>query len=52
MVDWKRCRHVLRADDGARWNRYGLHPVDFMLDNQFNHYVLQQQIICSQLFLI
>lgn len=44
MVDWKRVRVPMSACEGAQWHRWGHPPLDFMLDNRFNHYVAQQHL--------
>jgi len=49
MIDWKRSKHHLAPHEGARWNRRGLPPVDFMIDNSWSHYVLQQNLYCVML---
>ena len=42
MIDWKRVRVHLDVAEGASWKRWGRGPLDFMLDNRFNHSVAQQ----------
>lgn len=44
MIDWKRCRHELVPHSGSNWNRFGLPPVEFMVDNSWSHYALQQNL--------
>ena len=44
MVDWKRCKHTLSAEEGSHWGRFGTTPLEFLVDNAFNHYVIQQSL--------
>ena len=47
MVDWKRCAKPLEPDAGARFNKYGLPPCDFLVDNEWSHYAMQQNIYAA-----
>ena len=47
MIDWKRCRDDLSSDQGACFGKYGLPPCDFLLDNKFNHYAVQQNLYAA-----
>ncbi len=47
MIDWKRCLKPLDPQDGARFNRCGLPPCDFLLDNSFGHYAVQQNLYAT-----
>ena len=44
MVDWKRVRHPLLPRGGEEFQRYGVCFCEHLLDNQFNHYALQQNL--------
>lgn len=35
-----RCKKPLTQSDGAAWGRRGRAPLDFLIDNQFNHYAV------------
>jgi hypothetical protein len=47
MIDWKRCLKPLNPQDGERFNRWGLPPCDFLLDNSFGHYAVQQNLYAT-----
>ena len=44
MVDWKRTEKDLTSSAGARFNRYGIGPCQGILDNNFNKYMVQQNL--------
>ena len=44
MIDWKRCLADLDPCEGAVYKRTGVYPCDALLDNRFNHYVMQQNL--------
>ena len=47
MIDWKRCAKPLDPDDGNRFNRFGRAPCEFLLDNSFCHYAVQQNLYAA-----
>eukprot|EP00973_Karenia_brevis_P090461 12402699-Karenia_brevis.AAC.1 len=47
MIDWKIIGKTIDATDGAKFNRYGKPPCDFMLDNKFYHYTCQQNLYAA-----
>ena len=47
MIDWKRCAKPLNPGDGERFNRFGRTPCDFLLDNSFSHYAVQQNLYAA-----
>ena len=47
MVDWKRCKHPLDPMANAQYNRYGAPPCEHLLDNDYVHYSLQQNIYAA-----
>ena len=44
MVDWKRCREPFDPEAKRHFGRLGKHPLDYMVDNEYNHYVVQQNL--------
>ena len=47
MIDWKRCRDDLSSEEGACFGKYGSPPCDFLVDNKFNHYAVQQNLYAA-----
>ena len=47
MVDWKRCAKLLDPEAGAMFNKHGLPPCDFLVDNAWSHYAMQQNIYAA-----
>ncbi len=47
MIDWKRCAKPLDPYDGMCFNRYGRAPCEFLLDNSFCHYAVQQNLYAA-----
>jgi hypothetical protein len=47
MIDWKRCAKPLDPEDGNRFNRFGQAPCEFLLDNSFCHYAVQQNLYAA-----
>jgi hypothetical protein len=47
MIDWKRCAKPLNPNDGERFNRFGRVPCDFLVDNSFGHYAVQQNLYAA-----
>ena len=47
MIDWKRSSKVLQPDEGARFKRVGMKPLDSLYDSACNHYFMQQNPRCT-----
>ena len=47
MVDWKRIEKDLDPEEGRCFGRYGKLPCNFLLDNTFNRYVMQQNLYAA-----
>ena len=47
MVDWKRCKRSLDPAANARFDRYGKGPCKHLLDNDYTHYCLQQNLYAA-----
>ena len=44
MVDWKRCKRSLDPTLNAPYNRYGTPPCENLLDTDYVHYSIQQNL--------
>ena len=49
MIDWKRCLADLSPQEGEQFGGRGRRPREFMLDNRFNHYAMQQNLYAVML---
>ena len=49
MVDWKRVKHSLDPEAERKFGRYGQGICGHLIDNEFNHYALQQNLYCALL---
>ena len=47
MVDWKRCKRPLDPAVNACFGRYGTGPCEHLLDNDYVHYSLQQNLYAA-----
>ena len=47
MVDWKRCKRSLDPMSNIQYSRYGLPPCEHLLDNDYVHYSLQQNLYAA-----
>ena len=47
MVDWKRCKEPLLQDAKLQFGRFGMPPLEHMVDNEWSHYVVQQNLYAT-----
>ena len=47
MVDWKRSKHSLDPMSNAQYRRFGKPPCEHLLDNDYAHYSLQQNLYAA-----
>ena len=47
MVDWKRCKEPLLQDAKIQFGRFGMSPLEDMVDNEWSHYVVQQNLYAT-----
>ena len=49
MLDWKRVSHSLHPEAKRKFGRYGHGVCAHLVDNEFSHYALQQNLYCALL---
>ena len=47
MVDWKRSKHSLDPMSNAQYRRFGNPPCEHLVDNDYTHYSLQQNLYAA-----